>query len=170
MIGYKTDEKKIIHLIDFGLACAYLDKEEKHIPFKKYPHIAGTLYYLSVYGHLGIQATRRDDFISLGFMLVHLFKGQLPWLNMKNEGDIRQIMKEICKMKATLFFKTFCDKLPEEFIEYFEYILKLSFIEKPDYAYLKKLFPNLFLQFEMEVESWLQSAAAASGFSIYDCV
>lgn len=138
MIGSNGSSKKIIHLIDFGLSCSYLKDNKKHIEFQKRPHLTGTLYYLSVYGHLGIQATRRDDLISLGFMLVHLFKGKLPWINAKGSNK-QEILEAIYQAKSTCCFKKLCEKMPEEFVSYFEYCLKLKFFEKPDYCFLKEL-------------------------------
>lgn len=138
VIGLNESGRKIIHLIDFGLSCPYLDEKNNHIPFNKHPHVAGTLYYISVYGHLGIQATRRDDLISLGFMLIHLFKGQLPWRNV--QGTVKEMIKAIYRFKSTLFLNKFCENLPDEFINYFEYVFKLTYFEKPDYGMLKEYF------------------------------
>lgn len=138
VIGFDENGKKIIHLIDFGLSSSYLDKNNKHIWFKKYAHTVGTPYFLSVYAHLGIQATRRDDLIGLGYMLVHLFKGQLPWINVK--GTMNEKMVAMCRQKATVSLKKFCENLPEEFISYFNHVFALRYLENPDYTLLKGLF------------------------------
>lgn len=65
-------EENTLYLIDFGLAVPYLDRMGKHVPFSKNVKLAGTLYYLSVFRHLGIQASRRDDLISMGYVMIHL--------------------------------------------------------------------------------------------------
>lgn len=141
VIGRNGSGKKIIHLIDFGLSSSYLDEFDNHIEFEKHAHITGTLYYMSVYGHLGIKSTRRDDLISLGFMLIHLFNGHLPWYNVK--GTPKEIIQAIYLSKSRLVFKKFCERLPEEFISYFEYVFSLTFFEKPNYSYMKELFSTM---------------------------
>lgn len=167
VIGCDNHLKKIIHLIDFGLSCPYLDENEKHIPFNKNSPISGTLYYLSVYGHLGIQPTRRDDLLSLGFMLIHLFKGELPWKNAK--GTTKEMIKEVYQLKATIFLKKFCEKLPQEFISYFEYVYKLAYFEKPDYPFIKGLFIKMMNDNKIKNDGefdWVSNFSFAKGINL----
>ena len=130
-------DESIVYLIDFGLSALYLDKHGKHAPFNKKAKGAGTLYYLSVYGHLGIEASRRDDLISLVYMLVHLFKGGLPWLNLT--GDLKEKVKMIAYLKSTMDAESLCEGLPREFCEYFKCVLGLQYFQKPNYEYLRGL-------------------------------
>ena len=37
-----------------------------------------------------------------------------------------------------------CKGFPQEFVTYFQYVRSLRFDEKPDYAYLRRLFRDLF--------------------------
>ena len=39
----------------------------------------GTIRYASVHAHLGRATSRRDDLESLGYTLVFLLNGELPW-------------------------------------------------------------------------------------------
>lgn len=167
VIGCDNSQKKIIHLVDFGLACSYLDENNKHVPFKKNSSISGTLYYLSVYGHLGIKATRRDDLISLGYMLIHLLKGQLAWIHTK--GTTKEMIKKIYQIKATIFLKKLCENLPKEFISYFQYVYKLSFFEKPDYALLKGLFIKMMNDNKFKndgVFDWISNSSFTKGINL----
>lgn len=138
VMGIKETGEGIAYLIDFGLSEPYLDQNGKHIPFSKKAKGGGTLYYLSVYGHLGIEASRRDDLISLGYMMVHLFKGGLPWFNLP--GDLCEKVKTIAYLKSTVTLESLCEGLPGEFREYFKYVLGLQYFQKPNYEYLRGLF------------------------------
>ena len=107
----------------------------------KSSHISGTMYYLSHFGHMGIQASRRDDLISLGYVLVYLFKGQLPWVNLA--GDLHEKVKKMFQMKSAMRFDILCNGLPEEFQDYMQYVSTLAFNQKPKYDYLKELFGKM---------------------------
>ena len=111
------------------------------MPFKKIGKAAGTLYYLSVFGHLGIQASRRDDLISLGYVLIHLLKGSLPWVNLP--GNLHEKIKNMFIMKSKINYEKFCEGLPKEFIDYFKYVSALPFFQKPQYEYLERLFNKM---------------------------
>ena len=70
----------IVHLIDFGLSKRYRDpKTHQHIPYKENKNLTGTARYASINAHLGIEESRRDDLESIGYMLVYLAQGYLPW-------------------------------------------------------------------------------------------
>lgn len=132
-----SEKESLIYLIDFGLSIAYLNENNEHIPCKIKSKAAGTIYYLSVYGHLGFEASRRDDLISLGYALLNLFYGA------KVTGNLREKISAIYKIKSTISIEEMCKGLPEEFSEYFYCIYKLEYAEKPNYQYLRGLFTQM---------------------------
>jgi serine/threonine protein kinase len=66
-----------IFLIDFGLA-TFIDRSHEIIKTKR-EHVIGTPKYMSMFVHSGEEACKRDDLISLGYMILEMGLGELPW-------------------------------------------------------------------------------------------
>lgn len=85
----------------------------------------------------------RDDMESLGYLLLYLHRGSLPWEQIKarTEAEMLELIRE---MKETISTEDLCHGLPKEFVAYFDHVRSLQFGEKPRYSYLRRLFSNLF--------------------------
>lgn len=138
LISKDKKKKHVIYLIDYGMTKRFRDKEGKHIPYLDGKDFLGTAKFSSVYTHLGIEQSRRDDLESIGYIIVYLATGKLPWLGLEASSK-KQKYSIIMEIKKDLNFKEFCFGLPEQFIEYFKYIRGLQFDETPDYSYIKGL-------------------------------
>lgn len=135
-----------LHLIDFGLSKKFLDESNAHIPRLENKQFRGTLRYASTNMHQGIENTRRDDLESLGYVLIYLAKGSLPWQGLKiKSGDRAQAIAKI-KMKTQL--KALCSGLPMEFVEFMRGIKNLGFAEEPDYVGYMQLFGRILQRVE----------------------
>jgi serine/threonine protein kinase len=136
----------VVHVIDYGLSKRYRDpKTGKHIPFREGKSLTGTARYASINTHQGKEQSRRDDLEALGYIMVYLFKGSLPWQGLPaptKKGKYELIMQK--KMETTV--DVLCAGMPEEFKKYLEYCKNLKFEEKPDYHYLKRMFKELFIR------------------------
>jgi casein kinase 1 epsilon len=160
LIGLPPNQH-IVHVIDLGLAKRYKDRiTGKHIPYKDGKKLTGTARYASVKTHMGVEQSRRDDMESLGFVLVYLLLGGLPWqgIRAKNKQEKYDKIKDL---KVATSFETLCKDHPDEFVTYFNYCHKLSFEEKPDYMYLRRLFKNLFTRqgFQLDYQfDWMGSS------------
>ena len=74
------EHSNTVFMIDFGLTRLVIDpKTGKHIPFIGMKNLIGTCRYVSVNSHKGFELSRRDDLITLGYVMINLIKGSLPW-------------------------------------------------------------------------------------------
>ena len=85
------DDKNRIYIIDFGLSTKYHKKNNKedHITFTRFDCRVGTLTFMSVNSHRFHSQSRRDDLLSLAYVLGYLGKGKLPWSNLMRNGKSR---------------------------------------------------------------------------------
>lgn len=132
-----------LYLIDFGLSKSYTYTNGEHIEFSKKKGLVGTARYASVNCHLFFEQSRRDDLEALGYLMIYLMKGKLLWQDCKAETK-NEKYKLILDMKQKSSIPLLCFGLPSAFCKYMTYVKSLSFVQEPDYAYLKKLFTDLF--------------------------
>jgi len=137
LMGLET-KKHQLYIIDFGLAKKFRDsKTGEHIPYKDGKNLTGTARYASIYTHLGIEQSRRDDLESLGYILVYLCRGDLPWQGIRAKTKKEKYQK-IMDKKISTSLEDLCKSLPDEFSAILQYARSLQFDEKPDYSSLKK--------------------------------
>ena len=130
---------KKVNIIDFGLSRIYI-KEDVHIPNKADSSIVGTMRYISTHIHEGNVYSRRDDIISILYVIIYLLKGKLPWCSLKIEpGDKRTKAEIVYEVKKQTPIPILCSGLPSIFERMLTYAYKINFEEKPDYTYLKRL-------------------------------
>ncbi|KAF8868709.1 kinase-like protein [Infundibulicybe gibba] len=108
-------------------------------------HLVGTPRYASINGHRGIKQTRRDDLESLAYILIYFLRGSLPWQGLDQPGRAQK-HRQIMKKKIATPSADLCCGLPDEFRVFLDYTRGLSFTDRPDYNYIRKLFRTCFLR------------------------
>ena len=77
---------KFLYMIDFGFAKTYRDPITlAHIPYQKGAGMTGTARFASINTLSGYNQSRRDDLESLGYVIIYIASGTLPWANIKRK-------------------------------------------------------------------------------------
>ncbi|CDW75518.1 casein kinase [Stylonychia lemnae] len=115
-----SPESSLVSLIDFSVSQRYMDQNSNHLPNEIKKEFNGNIAFSSVYQMSG--PSRRDDLLSIFYLLLFLKEGQLPWskhLNRQKKGyAFMQVQKEKGKFHGSL------------------YCSNLNFDEEPDYNYI----------------------------------
>ena len=128
--------KSVLYIIDFGLCKRVVEpRTGRHIPHRWGKSLSGTPRYASTRMHDGEEQARRDDIEALGYMLVYLAKGSLPWQGLPTKDDYR----EAGNLKKTMKVGALCEGLPPAFAATIAYARGLDFTAMPDYIYLRAL-------------------------------
>lgn len=111
LIGVEK-KKNQVYIIDFGLAKRFRDpKTGLHIEYKDGKSLTGTARYASIYTHLGIEQSRRDDLESLAYSLIYFNNGMLPWQRTKGKSKSSKYHK-ILEKKVNIKIEDICKDLP----------------------------------------------------------
>jgi serine/threonine protein kinase len=112
-----------IYLIDFGFCKSYIDNGN-HNKIKKIHSMIGSKNYASISSHKCYDLSRRDDLESLGYMLIYLHIGTLPWNNISDDELIVNLKNEILT-KNHLY--------PSVLLDFLKYTRTINFEENPNY-------------------------------------
>ncbi|KRX49417.1 putative serine/threonine-protein kinase [Trichinella murrelli] len=123
LLGLDSDANRIF-LIDFGLSKAITDD----CCYFTTDHFFGTQCYASISMHNLQPIGRKDDLLSLLYVLTELLTGSLPWETVKSRTDM-------VKMKIERF-PILCKSLPAPLSMFGEHLNELNYMDKPDYQLL----------------------------------
>mmetsp|Transcript_13578 Transcript_13578/g.21197 ORF Transcript_13578/g.21197 Transcript_13578/m.21197 type:complete len:201 (+) Transcript_13578:451-1053(+) len=146
------DKSSILHVVDMGLAKRYIDPvTNQHLAFRDDKSLTGTARYASVHAHKGEELSRRDDFEAIGYVLVYLYTGYLPWQNLHSHSKNERYQK-IKEKKISTSVAELCKDCPTEFNRYMDYCKNLKFTEEPDYKFMKEQFASLAKKEDINLE------------------
>lgn len=161
LVGKSNPE--VLYLVDFGFARSFLDPGmNEHVSHCKQGErdFFGTLDFASHGMHTGSEMSRKDDLESLGYSLIYMINGELPWTkdvyceyppfadkDLEFQVSIdgyapfwyRETMTAVTKLGTD--DEELCDNIPcgHLFLEYFRRVRQLQFKERPDYRSLREI-------------------------------
>jgi len=158
-------KSNLVYLIDFGLAKKYRDVKMNHIPYRENKSMTGTARYASINAQRGVEQSRRDDIEAIGYVLMYFNRGSLPWQGFQaaTKAEKYQMILE-CKQATSV--EELCRGYPAVFASYMNYNRALRFEDCPNYAYLRRLFRDIFTREGFENDDlfdWSQPPALSSG-------
>lgn len=149
---FKGDQ---LFLIDFGLSAVLREDVQEDISNTSsgtlaQPLFLGTPKYISIHLHHGLEPTRRDDLISIGYIYMYLACGRsLPWENIPYSRQIENPPENHIlhyKNQERLFrksweqIKNYCIIVGPEILEYTRIVYSLNAYESPNYQELSSLY------------------------------
>ncbi|ODO00098.1 hypothetical protein I350_06723 [Cryptococcus amylolentus CBS 6273] len=161
MPGSKTENT--VYMIDFDHAKKFRDPlTHLHIPYREENDVGnssqtslGVHPWTSLAVDQRVEASRRDDMESAGYMAVAAYLGATGVTivhHTQSTLKVRESMFPWKNMTRTLIFYSekdtsleyLCEGLPEELKTYISYSRSLKFDEEPDYDYCRGLFRRVF--------------------------
>ena len=152
LIGGTEKTRNQIYIIDFGLSKLY-SIQNKHVDMMTDRTPIGTYDYISLNVHRGFTPSRRDDLESIGYIIIYMLVGKLPWSHVQPESTTseyrndnqdleKSVERKIYEIKNS--FQLWNLDIPGEFITFIHYCRSLKYDEAPNYQYLSSLLTNLF--------------------------
>jgi len=136
LLGANNESK--VYIVDFGLSGKWR-QNDKHINFTKNLPAYGTMRYAPVAVHLGHEQGRKDDLEAIGYLLIYLAQGKLPWQSLWHE-DKKIIWRDVGRMKQEIELSDLCENLAPCFQQFMKKLRTLNFTDKPNYSDLRELF------------------------------
>ena len=131
---------QFLYLLDFGLAKKYRSSTTLiQYPMINKKKLTGTARYASINALRGLEQSRRDDLEAVGYVLMYLLRGSLPWQGLQAKNK-EERYKKIMQKKIDTNSYDLCYGFPSEFERYVEYCKGLEYTEEPRYEMLKEGF------------------------------
>ncbi|KAJ5288403.1 hypothetical protein N7508_011178 [Penicillium antarcticum] len=135
-IVYDRSRERVL-LIDYAVAEKYRNPTTHgHLPWQA-ARMVGSPIFASLNSHRGHTVSQRDDMESLGYVLVYLVRGQLPWQHLSAKAKDLIAVK-----KSTITIEGLCGGL-EPLCKFFRSVKRLVFGQEPDYNGLRRVLCSL---------------------------
>lgn len=153
--------KNEIGIIDFSNSKINLFPNGKIRYSKRIVKCAGNKFYSSPNALKDKDTGKKDDLISIFYILIYFFRQDLPW-KIKHSNGNNLSKKEILEIMENTSIKALCGHISFDFLNLTEYIFNLQEKEDPDYDYILKELNKMKLKeenqnnFKKEKFCWLK--------------
>eukprot|EP00428_Durinskia_dybowskii_P036809 CAMPEP_0170280410 /NCGR_PEP_ID=MMETSP0116_2-20130129/40218_1 /TAXON_ID=400756 /ORGANISM="Durinskia baltica, Strain CSIRO CS-38" /LENGTH=483 /DNA_ID=CAMNT_0010531739 /DNA_START=48 /DNA_END=1496 /DNA_ORIENTATION=- len=127
-----------LYLIDFGLSAEFYFGRS-HVEQRQLPGFHGNFRYASLDAHQCMTQSRRSDLEALGYMLIFMLAGRLPWSGLSAK-DWRVKNRQILEMKTAADPAVLAGGMPAAFGLFLSAARGLAFQDRPDYDAAYDLF------------------------------
>ena len=93
------------------------------------------MLFSSKFGFIGYNLARRDDIISVIYLLVFLINGRIEKYD--KGMDFKQLFEKVSELKNSKTAYEFCTGQSHVFAHILDYAYNLEFEEKPNYNYIR---------------------------------
>lgn len=132
--NFLLDNNNVLYLIDFGL-CKRYEFDGTHMEERQIGStVIGTMNFVSLNVHNGIEPSRRDDLESCIYIILFMLLGKLEWFNIRDKNAMAQMKQQLTNNIHPISFIQ----------EMLVYVRKLTFKEMPDYDYLINILEKVF--------------------------
>lgn len=138
-------DKNNINIIDFGFVCPYVDQDtQEHLEKTQLDIFRGNMVFSSINQLKFHSTSRRDDLISLFYLLVYLFKrGNLPGTTVPADTDVNDEFKIIRDAKINQSTKDVCFGNTKDLTSFKREVFGYRFKDEPKYEHLRQMLREL---------------------------
>lgn len=108
----------------------------------------GNLIFASKNAFMGNTLSRRDDLISLVYLLYFFIQGNIQWIGRLPDDEFEEF-KFVGRRKIEAQPKDICIGAASGFLEFAEAVFKLKFAEEPNYKKLQHLLIKHLYDFDL---------------------
>ena len=101
-------DKSLIYLIDFGISKPFLDHKGVHIKKRSNVPFTGNILFASKNLFVNREQSRRDDLISLVYLVLYFLNGGMSWLGKLRNGSQQQYFAKVGHWKNTKTTQQLC--------------------------------------------------------------
>eukprot|EP00347_Sterkiella_histriomuscorum_P003505 403364043 len=128
-------ESSLLNLLDFSVSKKYIDDKGFHLENFEIDEFNGNITYASLYQMQKQGPSRRDDLVSILYLLIYLKEGSLPWTKNFKLSTLEKNFEKVLSLKR-LFHNQIAQQNKCVFKNLIRYVDLLDFDEQPDYQYM----------------------------------
>ena len=108
LLNSTDSPRKRYNLIDYGLCTNYIDKKGNHFDNKRKIQFRGNVVFASANSLNFHNTSRKDDLISLVYLLIYLAQGHLNCFVMPNQPKVIDLMHIVQEKKTLMTLEQLC--------------------------------------------------------------